>query len=79
MQTITLRINSRIYDRLMSMLSIFGKDELEVIATDDGFEADRAHLAEQLEKIDQGKAKFSTVEEAEVRLEALYRKHETRS
>lgn len=79
MQTITLRIDSSIYDRLMSMLGTFGKDELEVVATDDRFEADRRYLAAELEEIRQGKAKFYTIEEAEERLEALYRKHEARS
>jgi hypothetical protein len=79
MQTITLRIDSSIYDRLMSMLGTFGKDELEVVTTDDRFEADKRYLASELEKIDQGKARFYTIEEAEERLEALYRKHEARS
>lgn len=79
MQTITLRIDSSIYDRLMQMLGKFSKDELEVIGTDDRFEADRRYLQGQLDKMDRGEAKFYTIEEAEERLEALYRKHEARS
>ena len=79
MQTITLRIDSSIYDRLMQVLGKFSKDELEVVETDSQFEADRRYLQGQLEKIDRGEAKFYTIEEAEERLEALYRKHEARS
>jgi len=79
MQTITLRIDSSIYDRLMQVLGKFSKDELEVLRTDAQFEADRRYLHGQLEEIKQGKAKFVSIEEAEAELEALYRKHEARS
>jgi hypothetical protein len=79
MQTITLKIDNSIYDRLMQVLGKFSKDELQVIETDSSFEADKRYLANQLEKMNKGEAKFYTIEEAEERLEALYRKYEARS
>jgi hypothetical protein len=79
MQTITLKIDNGIYNRLMAMLETFDKSELEVIEADARFEADRRYLQRQLEKMDRGETKFYTIEEAEERLEALYRKHEARS
>jgi len=79
MQTITLKIDNGIYNRLMAMLETFDKSELEVIEADAQFEADRRYLQRQLDKMDRGEAKFYTIEEAEERLEALYRKHEGRS
>jgi hypothetical protein len=79
MQTITLRIDDSIYDRLMQVLGKFSKDELEVIGTDAQFEADRRYLHGQLEEIKQGKGKFVSIEEAEAELEALFRKYEAGS
>lgn len=63
----------------MQVLGKFSKDELQVIESDSAFEENRLYLVSELEKIKQGKAKFYTMEEAEERLEALYRKHEGRS
>lgn len=79
MQTITLKIDNGIYNRLMAMLETFDKSELEVIEADAQFEADRRYLVAQLEEIRHGKAKFVSIEEAEAELEALFRKHEARS
>ena len=76
MQTIKLKIDDRIYDKLIRQLSEFSKDEVEIVIDEPNYTEIKKYLDEELDDITSGNAKFLTVEEAEQRLENRIRKHE---
>lgn len=76
MQTIRLRINERIYDRLLGVLGKFNKDEIEIIQENSEFLENQKYLESELEDIVQGKASFINIDEAEKRLEEILTRDE---
>jgi hypothetical protein len=76
MQTLRLRVNDRIYDKLIWLLSKFSKEEIEVIPETNDFASNQKYLLDEMNEILSGKAKFVEMGEAESRLENVIRKHE---
>jgi len=76
MQTLRLRVNERVYDKLIWFLSKFSKDEIEIIPEDIVFKSNQKYLAGELDEILKGKANFIGLDEAEQRLESILDKHE---
>jgi hypothetical protein len=76
MHTIKLKIDDRIYDKLIRQLSVFSKDEVEIVIDEPNYTEIKKYLDAELDDITSGNAKFLTVEEAEQRLENRIRKHE---
>lgn len=76
MHTIKLKIDDRIYDKLIRQLSVFSKDEVEIVIDETNYTKIKKYLDAELDDITSGNAKFLTVEEAEQRLENRIRKHE---
>lgn len=82
MHSIRLKINDKIYEKVLWLLSKFNKDEVEIILEEteeeSAFSNNRKYLKKELEEILEGKAKFLSEEEAEYRLEKIIRKYEDR-
>jgi hypothetical protein len=76
MQTLRLRVNERVYDKLIWFLSKFSKDEVEIIPEDIIFETNQKYLADELDEILKGKVNFIGLDEADQRLESILDKHE---
>jgi len=76
MHTIKLKIDDRVYDKLIRHLSEFSKDEVEIVMDETNYTETKKYLDAELDEITSGKAKFFTVNEAEQRLENLIKKHE---
>lgn len=76
MQTIRLRVNDKIYDRLMWLLERFNKEEIQVIRENDEFVSVREYLTKELEKIENGTAKFVSIDDLDNELETTIKKHE---
>lgn len=76
MQTIVLKINDKIYDQVLGLLSRFGKDEIEIVIENSRFNDDQKYLEKELNEIISGEAKFLSVEEAEIELEKRIGLHE---
>jgi len=76
MHTLKLKIDDRIYDKLIRQLGKFSKDEVEIVLDEPNFNETKKYLGAELDEITSGKAKFFTVNEAEQRLENLIKKHE---
>ncbi len=77
MQTIRLRINDKIYNHLMWFLKRFTKEELQVIREDNEFLSVKEYLNQELEKVENGKAGFLTIDQLDDELEATIRNYET--
>ena len=76
MHTIKLKIDDRVYDKLIWLLGKFTKDELEIVIEEPDFTKTKKHLEIELDDILSDKANFLTVNETEQKLENLIRKHE---
>jgi hypothetical protein len=77
MQTIRLRVNDKVYKNLIILLSKFSKDEVEVIEENDSFLSIQQYLQKELASVEEGTAKYTTIEALENRLDATIRKNET--
>lgn len=76
MHSLRLKIDEKIYDKLLMLLNKFSRDELEIIVDDDNFENNKKYLESELNEILDGTAKFYSVNEVEQRLESVVKKHE---
>ncbi len=76
MQTIRLRINDRVYDKLIRLLSKFNNDEIEIISENAEFIENQKLLNSELNEIIQGKAKFVDINEVNEKLETIIAKNE---
>lgn len=76
MHTVILRVNEKIYDKLIWLLSKFNKDEVEIIPETSDFAKNQKYLAGELDDILKEKAKFIDIDETEQRLENVIKKHE---
>jgi hypothetical protein len=76
MHSLRLKIDEKIYDKLLMLLNKFSKDELEIIVDDENFENNKKYLESELNEILDGTAKFYSVNEVEQRLESVVKKHE---
>jgi len=76
MQTIRLRVNDKVYKNLIRLLSKFAKDEVEVIEENDTFLSIQQYLKKELANVEEGTAKYTTIEALENRLDDTIRKNE---
>ena len=76
MHTIRLRINDRIYDKLIWLLSKFNKDEIEIITENSEFIENQKYLTSEFNEIIQGKPLFVDINEVDERLEKIIVRNE---
>jgi hypothetical protein len=76
MHTLKLKVNDRVYEKFIWLLSKFSKDEVEIIPEDTDFKKNQTYLATEFDEILQGKANFIEMNEAEQRLEKVVARHE---
>jgi hypothetical protein len=76
MQTIHLKIDDSVYEKVMWLLEKFSKDEVEIIGDNESFSSVKAYLQAELEDLNSGKAEFLDIDQAETYLENIVRKHE---
>ncbi|HOG19840.1 MAG TPA: hypothetical protein PKW37_05310 [Salinivirgaceae bacterium] len=65
MKTIRLRINDKIYDKIIWLLSKFNSDEIEIISEDAEFVENQKYLNSELREIMQGEAKFVDIKDVD--------------
>lgn len=76
MHTEKLRVNDRVYVKLIGLLGKFSKDEVEVITETNDFKMNQKYLAGESDEIINGKARFMEMDEVEQRLENIVKKNE---
>jgi ethanolamine utilization microcompartment shell protein EutL len=76
MHTIKLKIDDSVYDELIRHLSKFSKSEIEIVMEEPDFTDIKRYLNAELDEINNGKAVFLSLDEAEQRLENRIKKHE---
>ena len=76
MHTLRIKVNDKVYDKLLWLLGKFNKDEIEIIAGTSDFTKNQKYLAIELNEIQNGTANFIEIDEAGQRLENMIKKHE---
>jgi phage terminase large subunit len=79
MRTIKLLISDDAYDKFMKLLNKFSKEQVKIVAEKESFQNTKAYLNEELREMNEGKASWHTLEEAEKKLDDEIQKHEDRS
>ena len=76
MQTVRLKINDKVYDKVMWLLDKFSRNEVEIIPDDPSFIEYKEYLQNELDEINDGKAKFQSIYELEARLDNVIKNRE---
>ena len=76
MHSVKLKIDDKIYDTLLKLLSKFNKDELEIVIEDSNWVEQKQYLKAELKEVIEGNATFYSMNEVEQRLEKIIKKHE---
>lgn len=71
MHTIQLKINEKVYDKFIWLLSKFNKEEIEIISETSDFSLTKNHLQEELGEIENGNANFISQQDFENRLNKI--------
>ncbi|OQX76125.1 MAG: hypothetical protein B6D64_10430 [Bacteroidetes bacterium 4484_276] len=72
---IRIKINDKVYDRLLWLFSKFGKEEVEIISDDLGFFSTQKYLQQELDDIKSGQAVFCSQEELDSKLDKQTEKY----
>ncbi len=73
MKSLELKVNKKIYDKLLWLLGQFSSEDLIIVNKDN---ADKKYLQEELKRMDEGKANFISIEELDAMLEERIKKYE---
>jgi hypothetical protein len=76
MHSIRLKVNDKIYDKILWLLNKFNNDEIEIIIEDVNYVENKKYLDKELKEILDGDNDFLSVNEVEHRLEKIIKKHE---
>ena len=76
MQTIRLRVNEKVYKNLIRLLSKFSKEEILVIEENDTFLSIQQYLEKELASVEDGSAKYLSIDELDNNLDATIDKYE---
>ena len=71
MHTIQLKINDKVYEKFLWLLSKFNKNEIEIINEDKYFTSTKNYLQKELNEIKNGNAKFISQSDMEIRLNEI--------
>ncbi len=76
MQTIRLRVNDKVYKNLIRLLGKFSSEEIQVIEENDNFLSIQQYLEKELASVEDGSAKYLSIDELNNDLDATIDKHE---
>jgi len=76
MHTLKLRVDNKIYKNLMWFLGRFSEDEIQIEEESDQFISTKQYLEKELKTIEEGKAKYISVEQLNDDLEKILRSDE---
>ncbi len=79
MHTIKLRVSDTIYYKLITLLSKFKKEEIQIIDENDSFLSTKKYLENELNKINSNQTQYVTMEELDNVLEERISKYENKS
>ena len=76
MRSIRLKISDKLYEDLLLYLRNFSKGEVEIIPEDENFTENQQYLEKELREVNEGNARFHSINEVNERLEKIIKRHE---
>lgn len=76
MHTLRLKVNDKVFDKLVWFLGKFSNDEVEIINEDSEFFENQKYLEKELKDLINGKTNLVEIDEVEARLENRIKNHE---
>ena len=76
MAILKLKVSDNVLDKVVWLLQQFKKEDLEIIESDETFEADRKYVHEELRRLESGESKSYTIDEVDEILENSIRQYE---
>ena len=76
MATLKLKVSDKALDKVVWLLRQFKQEEVEIIETDDSFEADKEYVQQELRRLETGESKSYTIDEVDKILENSIRQCE---
>lgn len=76
MATLKLKVNDKVLDKVVWLLRQFKQEDVEIIESNDSFEADRKYVHEELRRLESGESKSYTIDEVDEILENSIRQYE---
>jgi hypothetical protein len=76
MATLKLKVSDKVLDKVVWLLRQFKREDVEIIESDDSFEADRKYVHEELRRLESGESKSYTIDEVDKILENSIRQYE---
>lgn len=76
MATIRIKVSDNVLHKLIWLLAQFKKEEVEIILEEGDFQEAKAYVQTELQKIDDGKTSFISLEELREDLDALLSRYE---
>jgi hypothetical protein len=71
MKTIQLKVNDKVYEKFIWLLSKFSKEEVEIISDNVDYLANKEYLQKELDEVNEGNATFLSQNEFENRLDQI--------
>jgi hypothetical protein len=75
MATLRLNINEKVLDKVLWLLGHFSKDEVEIVHENSEFLKNKKEIQDELERMDQGKATFVSMDEFDSQVRKALAKH----
>jgi antitoxin component of MazEF toxin-antitoxin module len=69
MHTVRLNVTDSVYEKVMSALGTFSKDDVEIFLENDQFLIDQKYIEDELQEMENGNAQYMTMEEVNKHLE----------
>ena len=76
MATVKLKVNDKVLDKVIWLLRQFKQEDVEIIESDDSFEANRKYVHEELKRLEPVDSKSFTIDEVDEILENSIRQYE---
>jgi len=76
METIRLKFNSNIKDKILELLSSFSSDELEIVQEDTDFDENKSKLNIAYAKLKSGNEKMYSIDEADAMLDKTFSEYD---
>jgi hypothetical protein len=76
MATLKLKVSDKILDKVLWLLGQFKSEDLQIVESEDSFEANKQYVQNELNRLESGTSKSYSIEEVDAILENSIRQYE---
>lgn len=76
MATLKLKVSDKILEKVIWLLGQFKSEDLQIVESDDSFEANKRHVQHELNRLESGASKSYSIDQGDEILENSIRQYE---